>query len=309
MTLPPLDVLLSYAFHKTRDIAAVRAAIGPDAVLLIDSGAFTAHSTGKPISLKAYSEFLLRWQGTYSAAVTLDVIGDPVRTRTNTHALRALGCNVMPVHTIGAPLAEFDAAVREYGYVAVGGMVGTAKVSQAAYLAALTRRAREQGGSIHALGVGRPKLLRQVRPYSADTSTVSRSLLHGIVGLWDGSRLQAMPVSSDRASLVKHQNLLRGYGLDLTRMARGTALDPDYRTEVVKAGIWSTLVQGAWVRRGVPPTDRPKGCDSGLPGPRLCTALVTGEIVKAACEVAVAARAGEAPRIVPRLLPRTAVPA
>lgn len=302
MTLPPLDVLLSYAFHSKTDLHTVRQAIGPDALLLVDSGAFTAHSTGKPISREAYAEYLGHYSGAWSAAVSLDVIGDVAATRRNTAWLHARGLAVMPVHTVGAPLAEFDAAVKETGYVAVGGMVGTARESQAAYLRMLIRRAREHGGSIHALGVARPALIRQTRPYSSDVSTVSRTLLHGGIALWNGRKAVAVRVH-DGTDLRTHLDLLRAYGLDVGRMSRRDALGKEYRPALVKAACWSTILQGVWQRAGAPLVPVPPGV-VGLPGPRLCTALVTREITEAALLVATDVRAGRTPRIVQRLLPR-----
>lgn len=302
MNLPPLDVLLSYAFHAKTDLRRVRTAIGPQAVLMVDSGAFTAKSTGKPISLGAYAAFLEQHRGAWSAAVTLDVIGDHAATRANTRRLHGMGLPVMPVHTVGAPLADFDAAVRDTGYVAVGGMVGTAKNSQAAYLQVLTRRAREHGGNIHALGVARHSLLRQVQPYSSDVSTVSRSLLHGMIQLWDGRKAQLVGFGPSRPGEVqRHHALLRGYGLDVAALLRrevlGTAAG---RTRVVEAALWGMRVQGTALRRGLQPVPVPPGV-IGLPGPRLLIACVTSEITDAALNVATST---SPPRIVRTLLPK-----
>mgnify|MGYP003336480742 FL=1 len=72
-----VDILLSFAFHRTTDLGAVRAALGPDQRLMIDSGGFTAFSKGKEIRLSDYIAFLRHWEGAWDYAMSLDVIGNP----------------------------------------------------------------------------------------------------------------------------------------------------------------------------------------------------------------------------------------
>jgi len=216
-------MLVSYAFFARDDLGALRANM-PCGRLLIDSGAFTAASVGKRIELSAYAEFLTTWAHVYDHAVTLDVIGDPVATRRNTHALHRKGINVLPVFTRGGTVADFDAMVRDSGYVCVGGGVGMPPTVVVKRLRALQVRAEELGGGIHALGVGNMTGLRSIRPYSADASNISGAFRFGTVVAYDGRRMFNVPVS-DRARLRKHLALLKDQGLgpevtDLVRTGR-----------------------------------------------------------------------------------------
>lgn len=212
-----VNLLLSYAFFAKDDLAAYRKAM-PCGRMLIDSGAFTAASVGTVIKLDAYADFLTTWAGTYDHAVTLDVIGDPVATRRNTHKLHARGLPVLPVFTRGGTPADFDAMVRESGYVCVGGGVGMSKATYQRRLRALQLRAEELGGGIHALGVGNLNSLRRIRPYSADTSNISSVFRYGAVIAYDGRELRKVQVA-DRDGMRTVAPLLRNQGMELAALA------------------------------------------------------------------------------------------
>ncbi|GAA1246616.1 hypothetical protein GCM10009609_07640 [Pseudonocardia aurantiaca] len=182
-----VNLLLSYAFHESTDLAKLRRGL-VCGQLLLDSGAFTAHTTGRTITLDAYAKFLERWRGCWDHAITLDVIGDPRKTAAHTRKLHERGLPVMPVFTRGDSVTEFDAMVRDAGYVAVGGTVGLGTKPQRERVTMLQRRAQDLGGGIHALGVGAISTLRPARPYSADASSVSGAFRFGTVVYFDRLR-------------------------------------------------------------------------------------------------------------------------
>lgn len=197
-----VNMLVSYAFFAKEDLGAFRRAM-PCGRLLLDSGAFTAASTGKPIRLAEYADFLATWRGAYDHAITLDVIGDPVASARNTKHLHDRGLPVLPVFTRGGKPAEFDAMVRDVGYVCVGGGVGMPTALLVQRLRALQVRAEELGGGIHALGVGNLAGLRKIRPYSADASNVSSAFRFGTVIAYDGRNLRIFQ-HTDRTKLRQH---------------------------------------------------------------------------------------------------------
>lgn len=211
-------MLLSYAFFGGDDLAKYRQHM-PCGRLLIDSGAFTAASVGKRIDLTEYAEFLGTWRGVYDHAVTLDVIGDPVATRKNTQRLHGMGHRVMPVFTRGGSTKEFDAMVRDSGYVCVGGGVGMPRDLVVRRLSALQRRAEELGGGIHALGVGNLEGLRRIRPYSADASNVSSSFRFGTLVCYTGQRLVMVSVT-DTARIRQHLHHFKAQGLRMAQVAK-----------------------------------------------------------------------------------------
>lgn len=213
-----VNLLLSFAFFGQDDLKAYRQSM-PCGRLLIDSGAYTAASTGRVIKRQEYAEFLGTWAGVIDHAVTLDVIGDPAATARNTRWLHDRGHRVLPVFTRGGKAADFDAMVRECGYVCVGGGVGMSKATYQRRLRALQVRAEELGGGIHALGVGNLNSLRVIRPYSADTSNISSLFVYGAVMAYDGRELRKVQVA-DRDGLRRWATHLRAQGVELAPLVR-----------------------------------------------------------------------------------------
>lgn len=225
-----VNVLMSYALHPTTDLGQLRAEMGGCGRLLVDSGAFTAHTTGQTITLDEYATYLERWAGAWDHAITLDVIGDPHATAANTRKLHERGLPVLPVFTRGGTLADFDAMVREHRYVCVGGLVGLPRSAQVKRAGMLQRRARDAGGGIHALGMGSLLDLRKVRPYSADSSSVGKAFVIGNLAYFDG-RIMRQTHVADRAALAANMRHLRAHGIDAAallesgRIPKGTAYD------------------------------------------------------------------------------------
>lgn len=215
-----LNTLLSYAYHADTDLERYRRSKACGRIM-VDSGAFTAHSGGRRISLDAYAEFLETWRGTWDHAITLDVIGDPAATAKNTRILHARGLPVMPVFTRGGDLAEFDAMVDEHGYVCVGALTAIQRnqAVQAARVKMLQRRAVERGGGIHALGVASMNVMRAARPFSTDASTFEQVPKYGAIVWFDGQQLQQATVR-DRKKLIAHRDAIRAHGLDLAAWMR-----------------------------------------------------------------------------------------
>lgn len=214
-----VNLLMSYAFHGRTDLHEARKRM-PCGRILIDSGAFTAWSTGKVIKLEEYAEFLQRYSGAWDHAVTLDTIGDPIATRKNTMKLHAMGIPVMPVFTVGDTLTEFDSMIRDAGYVCVGGTVGMNKEHQTRRLAMLQRRAENLGGGIHALGVGATDALVRIKPYSADASNVSGGFRFGTLVYWDGFKVRNASTRDPKKYSAALPHLAR-HGIDVQRLLAG----------------------------------------------------------------------------------------
>lgn len=243
-----VNVLVSFGVLPRVDLAVVRASVMCGRVL-VDSGAFTAYRAGTAIPLDGYAEFLERWRGQWHHAITLDVIGDPKASARNTRRLHERGLPVMPVFTIGARLAEFDAMVADAGYVAVGGNVGAAKGSVRARSVMLQRRARDAGGGIHLLGVGSMGTLRAVRPYSADTSSVSSMFRFGNLLYFDGVELRQVNLQN-RALLTAARDHLGAQGVDLAPLLRARRMPGrDARPALNVALSWSYVCADEVLRR------------------------------------------------------------
>ena len=212
-------VLLSYAYAAKYDLAAY-----PDAEVVIDSGAFTAHTSGKAVDHHAYLRWLAQHAGRVRFAFSLDVIGDPVASMKNyLTAVDAVGdrVRIVPTWHIGTDFAVLDELTRATDYVAIGGAVPYAsrqKVLMRQFVAA-HRIARDNGARLHGLGVSGSGAVRRLPWASVDSSSwtipqrrpvaylatrggVMRSLTYG------------QPVSKADAGLA------RVYGLDPAAMSR-----------------------------------------------------------------------------------------
>lgn len=257
-----VNVLVSYGVQPKADLAAVRAAV-VCGLVMVDSGAFTAHRTGATITLDGYAAHLERWRGAWHHAITLDVIGDPAASARNTRRLHERGLPVMPVFTLGGRLAEFDAMVSDAGYVAVGGMVGVPLPAVRARAVMLQRRALEQGGGIHLLGNGSMKTLRAVRPYSADTSSVSSMFRFGNLLYFDGAELRQVNLQQ-RGKLAAARDHLAAQGVDLGPLLRARRMPGgDARLALNVALSWSYVCADEVLRRAAVQVPRLAGSPAG----------------------------------------------
>lgn len=277
-----LNLLLSYAHVANIDLVQVRRDV-PCGRILIDSGAFTAWRTGRAISIDAYAAFLERWQGSWDHAVTLDRIGDPKTSAAQTRALHQRGLHVMPVFTTGGALTEFDAMVRDSGYVCVGGLVGMPVAARRARVALLQRRAQNLGGGIHALGLGAPSA-RDTRPYSADSSNAIQYLArYGMISYFDGRtvRITASAGKPERNEQLRaNLAVFRAHGVDVARLARTgrTPTNGPDRAALLQAMGLAYACADEHLRRSVAVPPPRKGLTVG---PHLYVAAVSGTAVPA----------------------------
>jgi|TARA_R110000824_G_scaffold260399_1_gene449070 hypothetical protein len=94
----------------------------PDnAQVFIDSGAFSAHTQGKPVSLTKYCEFLTKYPNV-SEYAALDVIGDPMLSRCNTEEMEVRGLKPIPTFHRGSSWQELQRIAERYERFALGGV-------------------------------------------------------------------------------------------------------------------------------------------------------------------------------------------
>jgi hypothetical protein len=260
---PPLDVLLSYAFHPRLDHHTIKDRMPPGSLLWIDSGAFTAYTTGKPVTVSEYADHLERTRGAWDYAFTLDVIGDHAASMRQTDELIGRGYPVVPIFTYGTPLAEFRALCRDYGYVGCGGLVGLDPRRAARYLRTVTHIADEHGTAVHALGVAGRKTVIQSRVWSADSSAVSGAPVYGNVVIYSRSRRKIVIIrASDRDELYRHREDLNRYGFPTAAIMRAGKWTTEHRPAMFRASALSVADMWAEVR-----AQNPRPAPERLPRP------------------------------------------
>lgn len=166
--LPPPHTLVSYAywasFAKVRHRLAIR-----DYVL--DSGAFTAHASGKPVELQRYIEFctwLLSFDRQLTEIFALDVIGDEKASLRNAELMWEAGVPAIPTFHFGESIDALMYLAKHYPKLALGGSVGVPGPKKRAWLTDCMTRIWPKPA--HGFGVAAEKLLMACPLHSADAS-------------------------------------------------------------------------------------------------------------------------------------------
>jgi hypothetical protein len=247
-----VDLLFSFAFHKRIDLAAVREAVGPTANIMIDSGAFTAHSTGKPIKLTDYMAFLEHWKGVYNYAMSLDVVHNTIATARNLVTLTDAGHRVLPVYTATANERELRRIARDFDYIAYGGMVGVPKNLQQAATRRVVDICKETNTRVHALGQASQQMFAVTQAHSGDSSAVSRMTLIRSLQIYDYSRRQMINAKiGDKEDWRKNARLYQSYGLNARAYISGAIIkEKEQRLIGYTAGLLSTALLSSHLQQG-----------------------------------------------------------
>jgi len=153
--------------------------------VIIDSGAFTAWSTGKAIDPRDYAEWALdfdkRWRHKMASLefMNLDVIGDQDASWRNQAILEGLGMAPLPIVTYGVDMAHLDRALRDYDYIALGGLVPHSRDKKKlqtwldACFSRVMKYKKETGilRRIHLLGITTDWVLKRYPCFSSDSSS------------------------------------------------------------------------------------------------------------------------------------------
>lgn len=225
----PPRVLLSFAYYRDDNLDRLAAALTVDGVrpsFVADSGAFSARTMGWQVEPGAYAGWLLRWWPLFDFAFTLDVIGDPVASRTSHDDLeQRVGARLVPVVHYGGTVDDL-APYRAEGHqlIALGGMAlrdrSTAGV-RARWLHAMFTWAADHDVVFHGLGIGAYEMMWDWPWYSVDSSSWSQGHRYGSPGLFDPIRNSI--VKLDRARGTAHRgraaDILRSRGVDPAHLA------------------------------------------------------------------------------------------
>jgi hypothetical protein len=137
----------------------------------MDSGAYSAHNTGKVIDLNA---FIAECQKRFATdpqlteVFALDVIGDWKGSLKNTEAMWAAGVPAIPTYHQGEPWDVLRALARDYPKIGIGGMVGLHAKAKAAWVTECFRRAYPC--KIHGLGIAGEKAVMGFPFHSTDAT-------------------------------------------------------------------------------------------------------------------------------------------
>jgi hypothetical protein len=209
--------LVSFHYHQRTNLQEIVDAYNGPCEVFADSGAFSAATQNVTINLKDYTAWLKDWEHLLTVKATLDVIGDPEATARNTRTLERQGIGVLPVFHVGTPWEELEALVKQYDYMALGGMVphNTNPEAVMRWMVKAFRIARETGTVFHGFGQTRLASLKSLPFYSVDSSAWSSGMRYGTIVLWDEKRNGFVKIQGGNASDARrYAALLRSHGAD-----------------------------------------------------------------------------------------------
>lgn len=193
--------LFSYFYHNDRAgmlDREVRTSIKNGYDLFLDSGAFSAFTKQKVISIDEYAGFIHRNGHHFGVIANLDDIGDDgPKSWANMKALEAKGCKVFPVFHFSDKLEYLYKILDEgYDYMALGGLVG-------AHTNVLKQWLDEMWGKhlcdkdglpkikVHGFGLTSFPLIYRYPWYSVDSSSaVMTSIFGGCVFVLNGQMVK-----------------------------------------------------------------------------------------------------------------------
>lgn len=222
----PLGVLASYWFFPGFDFSQLPA----ETPLCLDSGAFSAYTSGAAIALSDYASWLTRTreQHVFDFAFTLDVLGEAEASYRNWRSLLDdYGHATLPVLHYGARPSDVLPRYLDHGVsrialggLASGGMTPQVKAWCAAIFAYASRHA--PGLAFHGLGIHIRNAARAFPWSTTDSSTHTMAFRYAHTYLWDSPARRWRSILLDGRTPYRHGALLRSYGTDPFQIARPT---------------------------------------------------------------------------------------
>lgn len=263
----PFSALVSYHYYPDPEQIAGLATGGLR--LIGDSGAFSAHTSGKPINLDTFAAWAHATRDSTTWTAGLDVIGDADGTWDNWQALRSLDLDPIPTVHYGSPPSVLDRyAEQGVDFVGLGGMVGRKSESDRLlrWCLSMMRYARDTwpGMRFHGWGVTHPSLVQNLPWWSVDSSGFGQSYRFGRLKLWDPVARRHQTAALDGREPYRHGALLRRhYSVTPEQVATST---PANRRTLIRVSAYSFQLLEDYLRarhQVTPPT-------YGLRSPSLC---------------------------------------
>lgn len=212
-------LLMSYAYLAGPTLPPE--ARGSD--ILIDSGAFTAFTSGKIIDRDEYTDYLIRNQGHFTAAFALDVIGDPDASLANYRAQLARlpdTVRLIPTWHMGSSWKYLEAMCASSDYVSIGGMVPYYRRRSLLMRNCIEAHqiARRTGTRLHGLGAT-GSTIRRLPWHSVDSSSWTMPKRMPLVYVADQFGTMRSITRGNPNEARQHAATLRRYGLNPTEFA------------------------------------------------------------------------------------------
>lgn len=153
--------------------------------LFLDSGAFSAFTKNGIVDIQEYIAFIKKHQKYIDVYANLDVIGEDgknpnrvtaQKTLENQQIMEEAGLSPLPVYHFGEPTEYLDFYIENYGYLALGGLVGSTNEQLVKWLDScfsyhICRPDGLPKVKVHAFGVTSLAIMLRYPWYSIDSTT------------------------------------------------------------------------------------------------------------------------------------------
>jgi hypothetical protein len=177
--LRPPRLLLSFHYFRTKRLDDVVERLGYNPLILLDSGAYSAHTKGKNFSVLDYMSFIKQNSHHIERYIALDVVGDSELTHMYYLMMRSKGFDPIPVFHYGENRSYLERYLKKgEKYIALGGTVGIKdKKKVADWINSLARQYPDI--QFHLLGSSSPQIMSKSSVYSCDSSTWMLKAING----------------------------------------------------------------------------------------------------------------------------------
>lgn len=251
-----LRMLLSFAYYAkdSPDLFFKDMCLGEDPDLVLDSGAFSALTLGKTITLAAYANWLRTWSPHAQWYSNLDVIGDAEATYVNQQRMLDMGLRPVPTFHVNEPWSYLERYLDEgYTLIALGGMVPHSKRPNALlpWLVRCFKMAKGRA-ALHGFGVAGWRIVRPLPWYSTDSSGFTYVFRSRTVILFDEKTGKLTDVQRDDPREMwgaGRAQIIRRLGFDPNEFMGDFTKGSDYRHRLSQLTVASYLSAERWVHR------------------------------------------------------------
>ena len=243
-----LHVLVSYAYWNSDAHMRVLQDAPSQWNIMLDSGAFTNFTHGRPATTVAdYAAFCREHRARWWRMINLDRIGDPVTSARNLQHLHDAGLPALPVFQRGDNPASLLGMADQGFPVCIGGISQNVNsTAERRYLHDILRRVKHWNMKAHLLGVGGHALFK-LPCWSGDSSSWEMASRYGTMRLWNRGKLTPFSKSpsgrggrSYMKPTLERTSALRSYGLtwDDLRVYRKWSLNEDSAVYLASIRSW-----------------------------------------------------------------------
>lgn len=231
---PKLNLLIAFPYLKGKLVKLLNKE--NSIRLLLDSGAFTAWRTGRPIKLDDYCRFIEELPFKPWRYFSLDVIGDPDRSFINYEKMIRRGFSPVPIFTRGDDSDMIDEYYKTSDVLGIGGLVGT--TGNKNFVKGVMERIGKR--KAHWLGFVRHDFVNYYRPYMCDASSWGHASRNGDLKVYTGRGVIKSYRKKDFVTKPEPDILetMASYGISSSDLRRQSFWSNGNELNTVAARMW-----------------------------------------------------------------------